>query len=147
MKAFFLALSMIISRQIMAATYEVPMTTELKKFATFELEEFRVKNENQTLIIKYALPETVTGSVQTITLVGFVPESTQNFFMYGDKAEANCRIEYTRTQCSVVYKKLEIDLDKARAAIELISQSVEETQARLEVTRFFSNDPVGIITF
>lgn len=125
--------------------YEVPVASELKEFATFEINDFVRTVKGDEVTIGYTLPRVLTGSLVYIELKGKVTSQDSESIMVGDKGLANCDREYRK--CTIEYFNLSFDQEKAKELIEGISQSPFETAARLEVMRVFSTDPVGIVTY
>lgn len=146
MKAFII-LAALNSSISFAATYEVPTTDALKDFARFELKDFSKKAEKNYVSIKYTLPEELTGTKQHIELEGFAGVEGQTFLLFGDQAQAECLNYSSTVNCTIRYNDIEVDEDKALKVIRKISKSNEEVGARLEVMRFFSTEPVGIISY
>ncbi|MBC7715253.1 MAG: hypothetical protein H7177_18045 [Rhizobacter sp.] len=129
------------------ATYEVPVSEELKEYAVFELSDLEKKIKGDRFVVEYSLPDVLTGNIEYIHLEGKIQANKDEVVMIGDKGAARCKGVYTETTCTVQYNGLEIDADKATEAIKNISKSDKETFGRIEVMRAFSTDPVGIIVY
>ncbi len=131
----------------LAATYEVPTTEELKPYSTFGLRDFKVKLIGNTLYLRYRLPELLVGKSERIWLSGKINSEKGSVVLTGPNAKANCEGVYESMKCTIAYGALEIDEASALEAIKSISQTTSEVSSRLQVTRAFSNDPVGIIQY
>jgi len=131
----------------MAATYEVPSSDELKPYSTFELKDFKVRFIGSTFYMRYELPEILAGKVERIWLKGKFALGQSQIVLTGPNAKALCEGVYESMHCEIVYNDLDIDESLALEAIKKVSQSPLETNLRLQVTRAFSTDPVGIINY
>lgn len=145
MKALII-LAALNSSLALAATYEVPTAVALKDYARFELKDFSKSREGHFVSIKYTLPEELTGEKQDIELSG-IAEEGKTFLLFGEQADAECLNYASTINCTIRYNDLEIDEAKALKAIRKISKSEEEVSGRVQVMRFFSTDPVGIISY
>ena len=149
MKAFLLVcISATFATSAMAATYEVPVTAELREYAIFNLIYFEKKVDGNKFKIKYDLPKMLTGEDEKIELEGTYIEGSEVLTLSGDKATAKCTgVDSTKVSCIITYDSLDIDLERAAENIRKASATDQEFAARLEVMRAFSTDPVGIITY
>lgn len=148
MKAFFIfCFTAVMTTSATAAFYQVPVVPQLKKYATFELHNFKKTVEGNKVIIEYSLPDTLTGADETIHLEGRVFGERNELLMFGEKGIARCVNVDSYNTCSIDYYGLVIDQAAALEAIKKISKSDDETLGRLEVTRAFSGDPHGIISY
>ncbi|NOT80408.1 MAG: hypothetical protein HOP07_15545 [Bacteriovoracaceae bacterium] len=143
----FLFCSLIFSSLIFGATYEVPTNENLKQYAKFELKNFRKKANNNSLTLKYHLPELLVGNSSRIILKGELKPIDEVIILTGENAKAECVGAYESMNCSIVYNDLVIDEASALKAIQSISRSPEEFSARLKIMRDFSTDPVGFISY
>jgi hypothetical protein len=134
------------SSVVLAASYEVPTATALKDYAHFELKDFSKRSDGYFVSLKYTLPVELTGTKQSIELSG-IAEAGKPFLLFGEQADAECLNYASTINCTIRYNDLEIDEEKALQAIRKTSKSEEEVSGRLQVMRFFSTDPVGIITY
>lgn len=148
MKTFLsICLAVVMTNSATAATYEIPVAAGLKKFATFELNDFEKKIDGDKVTIKYYLPFELVGNYERIKLEGRMTKESNSLILIGKKAVAICEGGYITMMCTVEYENLEIDKEAAVDIIRSISKSPEEVSARIEVMRAFSTDPVGIINY
>ncbi|MBY0414418.1 MAG: hypothetical protein K2Q18_09640 [Bdellovibrionales bacterium] len=126
-------------------TYEVPVVKALEEFASFDLKDFEKKIDGDKLMVKYHLPDLLTGRNEHIHLEGRIQANSSEVLLVGDKGIAKCQAFYDT--CQVEYYNLNIDEEAAKDAIDKVSKTLEERQARIEVLRVFSTDPIGVIRY
>lgn len=148
MKAFLtFNILMTVSFNVLSATYEVPVKSELKKYASFELTGFSKIEKDGNIKIKYELPNVLTGSPEVIELEADNYTGLEDFILKGEHGEAKCHVKKPITKCAIEYTNLVIDEKLATDEILKISTHGLEASKRIEVMKAFSTDPVGIVTY
>ncbi len=136
-----------VEKIVAEAKYEVPVSAELKEYASFELPDFEKKVDGDKVSVEYTLPSVLTGNLEKIELKGKVHTNKDEILLKGYKGAAKCVGLLSTITCTISYENLNIDEAKAIEAIKSMSTSEEEFTGRIEVMRAFSTDPVGIITY
>lgn len=129
------------------ASYEVPVSEDLKEYAQFELPDFEKKVDGDKFSVEYTLPAVLTGNAERIELNGKVRANKDEILLTGKKGAAKCVGLLSTITCTISYENLDIDEGKVIEAIRNMSTSDKEFSGRIEVMRSFSTDPVGIITY
>ena len=127
-----------------SATYEVPVTDDLKPFATFSINDIRSTDTNGRVEIRDTLPMQLTGIKNEIVLTSTAHTTNGTYTNFsGPNGEANCN----ESACNVVYKN--IKLDGAAVRQNFIAQGIGGLglDKRMNVFASFSGDPAGIFRF
>jgi hypothetical protein len=149
MKTSLISFLILMSVQSFAATYTVPVSADLKDFASFELESFKSKEENGTVtLIKYKVPRELTGVEQEVEFRGTIDDKAAYNLLSGPNGILTCGKEVNeKMECRAEYKNLKFDENKAIEEIDETATSTLEASGRIAVMRAFSSDPVGIISY
>lgn len=116
--------------------YDVPVSDELKPYATFEIKDVKSRTRDGVQEIRYDLPLELTGAKNTVHL-----RSIGNDRFAAPNAEALCTLD----TCTITYKDLAIDATAAANLISARSATPNELESRIKVFERFSGDPVGVI--
>lgn len=149
MKTSFLIILLALNLQnAVAALYTVPVAEELSEYASFELDNFKSKAENNEVEIKYKIPMVLTGVQQEVVFTGQVDDKAYSNTLSGPNGKMVCTKGLMEAvKCEVTYADLLTDEDKAIETIKKISKDNSEVFGRIEVMKAFSSDPVGIIHY
>ncbi|KYG68811.1 hypothetical protein AZI87_06170 [Bdellovibrio bacteriovorus] len=145
MKSFVLIVSFFISSICSAASpsavYEIP-GVEDPDLAHYEIESLKLDINEDDIRIDYVLPLDLTGAKNRIRAEGVIgPDSKAN--LRGPHSDFVC--DLIQEKCDVRYNDLTIDESLVRARLEGKKLSSTQIEQRLQVTRRFSGDPIGII--
>jgi hypothetical protein len=132
-----------------AGTYSVPVSADLRPYATFPIDVSYSKTETQ-LSIQYNLPETLTGVPnQTISLQGAIPQASGNapIALSGPQTTASCTSSGVSMTCHVAMQSVKTDFGRLQSVLQGLGTAPDEIDSRLEVAKEFSTGPVGIVTY
>ena len=125
------------------AHYSVPAASELGPSATYAVTS-RVdwKVEGNTASIRYWLPAELVGDEhQGVALKGFWNAEAKVFELAGTMGSARCRADATLLHCDEQLPGIHVDL----AAVQKRIASAPDGATRLEVSRRFIGDPIGVL--
>lgn len=127
------------------ASYEVPVTKELKRYATFEIAQIEVNDQN----ITYTLPDSLTGIPLTQLSFGSIGEGEfEGIFgklkcTQDERNTTSCFVKYNSKYKKVLNKLSPIILDEFEGTID----DAILLEARKNVFSSFKADPLGILKF
>lgn len=125
--------------------YMVPTIEELKPFANFKLQGSIVHSTDGLIKLNYNLPAELVGEeYQPMSFVGRRKNDGQ-IDLRGDLGKAKCIEINSILNCDVEYDDLNIDLAAVEKAINTRISEPQERLNKLEVAKFFSGEPVGIL--
>ncbi|MGZ3787344.1 MAG: hypothetical protein ACXVLQ_02410 [Bacteriovorax sp.] len=134
--------------QSYAATYTVPVDSELKDYATLQLETFKTKDYEGATTIRYKIPKVLTGVDQVVEFNGSIDSKANSNVLTGANGTLTCAKQVNeKMECRAEYKNLQVNEARAIDLINKISMSSSEASGRIAVMRAFSSDPVGIINY
>ena len=125
------------------AHYTVPVASDLGDSATYPVTSrvlWKVENDNATL--RYRLPADLVGDdSQGISMTGPWNAETSVFDLAGAMGTAHCRADEAMLHCEEELPGIHVDL----AAVERRLANAPDQAARLEVSRRFIGDPIGVL--
>jgi hypothetical protein len=131
-----------------SATYVVPVSEDLKPFATFPISDIQTKELNGELNghiqIRYTLPVQLTGAKNDVVFVSTNKATNGTYTNFkGPNGEANCN----ESVCNLRFSNLK--LDQAVVRQNFIDQGITglELSQRMDVFAKFSGDPAGLVHF
>lgn len=131
--------------EIFPATYEVP-TPAPSPYSFYPMQGIDLQIQNGQVTLCYDLPLELTGAPNQITVSGPLDgDHRQIAQLTGPKADAVCDFAFSR--CELKYHDLVIDPQQVVSRLQQRQLPAGEIEARLEVTRHFSGDPIGVIHF
>jgi hypothetical protein len=133
--------------RVAGATYRVPVPEALSAWATYPVEEVEFERSGSRLQIRYPFPRWLSGDSENIELEGVAPAGAEAFEVTADQGSGRCTRTGSRFECLETLPGLEIDRDKARERMFDAGLAATEVEQRLEVTRIFEADPIGILEF
>lgn len=131
---------------VFAQTYEVPVdgSNGEAEYAHFELKNFSVVQDGNTMKLKYELPLEITGVLNEVELSG-VLDGSAVATLSGELGKATCSL--TTSTCKIRYENLQLDAGRAQSLLQSMNLSPAELSARLSVGLQFRADPIGIVKF
>lgn len=125
-----------------AGIYEVPTTPDLADAARYPVDRISWRNDGTFASLDYDLPKALVGKTLHVAFEGAVKGNTA--YLTGEAGTADCTIGATSVVCHETMRgllPLEPDLD-------VVSRLAPEgaAQARIDIARSFSTDPIGIAT-
>lgn len=125
-------------------TYEVPVTDELKSFASYPV-KFKAdtyqENPNQ---IDFPLPAALVGEE---TLVKMTRTDSTSDTWSGPNVLGQCQMIERYFTCKVKFNNLQIDTNKVEAVVSAQFPDATQTQGRLAVASLFHGEPIGILRY
>lgn len=128
------------------ATYEVPVTDDLKPYASFDLSAFIGKKANEEVVLYHLPPELTGGKAIPIRLTQKSKSPSGMTALYeGLMGEAGCMFLARETLCTISYPKMNLD---PKAVEDYLSERFKGDPALpflLDVAASFGSEPVGIL--
>ena len=140
---FLLIISNISFARPIRGTYEVPISGELSKFASYDV-KFK-SNNYQTLpsTLSFPLPEELTGVPLSITM-----DRLGNSHVWkGENGEGTCAIEGRYLKCTMHFQDLSFDPVKLSAILTNSYPDSTERNAKALIAEKFQSEPVGILIY
>jgi hypothetical protein len=134
-------------QRVAGATYRVPVPDSLSAWASYPVEEVEFERSGSRVQIRYPFPRWLSGDSENIELEGVAPAGADGFDVTADQGSGRCTRTGSRFECLETLPGLEIDRDKARDRMVDAGLAATEVEQRLEVTRIFEADPIGILEF
>ncbi len=125
-------------------TYSVPVSDELKQFASYDVKFKDADYQSLPSQINFPLPVDLVGEPINIFIAkepGF-----ENVWK-GPLAQGVCTNENRNFTCRIEFIGLKFDQEKIISAVNSKYPSASERAGRLSVARHFSGEPIGIITY
>jgi hypothetical protein len=122
------------------AVYEVPVSAELAPYARYPVRGVRFDVTAEAAELRYPIPEELVGTEQRLQFRGAWSVAEQAYVLSGPSGDARCTMGADGAVECVERLVVRIELDKV---IERFGAS----HPRVEVTRRFSADPIGILHF
>jgi hypothetical protein len=129
------------------ATYRVPVPESLSPWATYPVEKVEFERSGSRVKIRYPFPRWLSGDSENIELEGVAPAEADVFDVTAEQGSGRCTRTGSRFDCLETLPGLEIDREKARERMSDAGLAATEVEQRLEVTRIFEADPIGILEF
>jgi hypothetical protein len=145
MKALTLALLLLLSKNLVAATYGVPVPENLAAFGHFNLTGAHAKITGRQLEVTYSLPQELVGTNRPpLTFKGILNEPF--VAVKGTNVGGICMVlDEQPLTCMLRYPNRIID-EPSRADFLKDTFSGLDLFSHEQVARFFSNDPAGILS-
>jgi hypothetical protein len=126
-----------------APSYEVPVSEDLAGFAHYPIDSVEWSERKGERRLEYTLPADLIGTAQRLELKG--PETTgPEWSLQGEAfGTATCELKEGQIVCVEQLAGIPIDL----AAVEQRVQAGELPPERLETSKVFQGDPLGILRF
>ncbi len=125
------------------ATYEVPTSqVDLKAAATFSIEQISVNRVGDNIMIRYLVPQELTGEPNLIEFSGTMSKDSAQ--LTSPDGDLDCLTTRRQMMCTVEYQKIRFDQEKAQQLMTGKFKG-EELLKRMAVQERFSTDPIGII--
>jgi len=135
------------SERLEGATYRVPVPESLSAWATYPVEEVELEREGRRVEISYPFPRWLIGESEKVLLEGVYSDGAEGFEVTADQGSGTCTHTGSRLVCTETLPGLEVDREKARERMLDAGLAAEEIEQRLQVTRVFESDPIGILEF
>lgn len=129
------------------AIYRVPVPDALSAWASYPVEEVELEREGADIEISYPFPRWLSGDSEKIVLEGAYSNAAEGFPVTAEQGSGTCTHTGARFECLESLPGLEVDREKARDRMLDAGLSAQEIEQRLEVTRIFEADPIGILEF
>lgn len=129
------------------AIYRVPVPPALRPWASYPVEEVELEREGADIEISYPFPRWLSGDSDEIVLQGVYSDRPEGFPVTAEQGSGTCTHTGARFECRESLPGLEVDREKARERMLDAGLSTQEIEQRLEVTRIFEADPIGIFEF
>ncbi|MDF2693622.1 MAG: hypothetical protein K0S65_2005 [Labilithrix sp.] len=125
------------------ASYSVPVASDLGASATYPVTTSILWTvEGETARLRYRLPaDLVGGERQGVSMTGSWNAEAGAYELSGAVGTAKCRVDATLLHCEEQLPGIHVDL----AAVQKRLAGTPDEAARLEVSRRFSVDPIGIL--
>ncbi|RYZ83763.1 MAG: hypothetical protein EOP06_19325 [Proteobacteria bacterium] len=130
-----------------AATYSVPVPSNLEKFASFSIPNPKVVVDGNLTTVKYRLPPELVG--KNFPEVSLVTEDfgDDHYRSGSPLANADCRRKDDLRTCKITMKNIHINQDAAERFILDTTPNPTDAKNKIQVMRIFAFDPVGILTY
>lgn len=123
------------------AVYEVPGFEETD-LSMYDLYSLKLEINGDQVSIDYSLPLELTGAKNRIRAVGTLVDKN-TAILKGPHSDLTCNL--AAKKCDVRYNDLTIDHSLVKEILQSQNLQPSEVQTRLEITRKFSGDPIGVI--
>jgi len=130
---------------VFLGTYTVPTNQDLASYATWKLKEVKLVKNDQTISVKYTMPEDLLES-QEVSMKGKVKSGAPFFFMTGDRVQAACsEMGPDSYVCLLKFKKASNKFQEKEEHFKQLYSDSGEAHKRILVARSFAVDPIGIL--
>jgi hypothetical protein len=123
--------------------YFVPTPAELASYAVFPVGEVWLMQSGEQVEITYKLPSLLVGVEQRVSFRGRANAGV--LALAGDDGQSHCFEINGLWMCHEAFDQVYTDLDQLAELLQGRPQF--EIDARMEVARIFSTDPIGTILF
>lgn len=125
-------------------SYQVPVSTDLVAFSRYRIEsvQWRVDDGGEVRLA-YALPVDLTGKSQRLDFSGVMTSETTWSLEGKDFGTAECSQTGADIMCVEHLDGVEVDV----AAVKKLVDAGKLAPQRLDVTKAFDADPIGILRF
>lgn len=125
-----------------SGTYEVPTAPELADAARFPIDGISWSNDGRAASLDYDLPKALVGEKLRVSFSGSVTGRTAQ--LTGEAGTAECDLSQAQVVCRETMRGL-LPLEPDLSVVEQLAPE-GAAQARVDVARTFSADPIGIAT-
>jgi hypothetical protein len=130
---------------IPAGTYSVPVSAELAPYASYPVGSINFCWNADLVTLGYKLPALVLGKAEHVAFVGPWNPSTARFELSGEDGTGICERAGTTWTCTEEFVSIGVDLTELSKELEGLP--AEQVNGRLEVSKLFGQDPIGVLTF
>lgn len=131
------------------ATYQVPVETNLRSYAMFDLKDATVnRDENNVISISYCLPHDIAGEGKMIELTGTAPAKDGVFFSVTWEAtntSGQCVESAGILTCMLRYPNIPFNAADTEEYLNRKYAGDENLDKRVNVMRVFSSNAIGIL--
>lgn len=128
------------SATLAMATYEIPSQNGNLAYPM----PVKFQQDGLRVMIDFVLPLELTGTVNHIQAQGHLV-APDKAFLEGPNSLMTCHL--SQRFCSVQYKNVSVDFGALQHHLHRQGFSEMETEQRLQITRRFQADPIGIVRF
>jgi hypothetical protein len=133
------------------ASYGVPVPTELSPYSQYQMEPVDLSFRDGQFKMEYTLPPELMGHVVEIEAFAEVDPTSQPVTFKGLNSEISCvpmsgdaQASTDEIFCRGKYTGLTVDMVAVEARLRSSGLAESEVLGRLEVSRLFSTEPIGV---
>ncbi len=131
-----------------SGAYDVPVPPELAAAATYATAHIHWTTQDGAARLEYDLPQGLVGGVVHVEFAGAFDPQANKATLTGAAGSAECTVSATSVSCLEHMPGI-LPLQPDMAMVEAFSRQdyAGPVQHRVEVTRRFIGDPIGIVRF